>query len=111
MNNSLLHISAFKRGSVWAFDDADRGLVAEPFVGKINEFISNLLPENCSKADLLFSAKNFPSAVLRLSFIRFDLGGAWYRTPEGEQGWLCPVLFLFFPTAPAHIYASATPSP
>lgn len=31
-------------------------------------------------------------------------GGNWYKDQFGNEGWLCSVLFDYFPIAPKHIY-------
>lgn len=33
-----------------------------------------------------------------------EQGGNWYRTEDGQEGWLCPVLFDYYKVAPKVLY-------
>jgi hypothetical protein len=80
------------------------------FVAGVPEIIDNLvagIPNAVSGFRLLFSANPFPGAM-RFERVRDDCGGTWYRdAATGREGWLCPALFHYFPTAPEHLYARA----
>ncbi len=39
-----------------------------------------------------------------------ESGGTWYYSDHYKmEGWLCPALFKYFPTAPREIYVRAEP--
>jgi hypothetical protein len=131
--NSILTIRPYKLGSIWVFDDEVFGLKAEAFVGDINKMIDAML----ERADLpksepftaMFSDKPFPGYHMHLKWIREEYGGNWYRdisdwasedansrghsvptaTTAKVEGWLCPVLCMFFKEAPKNIYVRAEP--
>lgn len=112
--NALMQISAYRKNGGWSFDDASVGLVAEPFVAGIPDMI-DILADKCGAVDrvvLTFGVEAFPGANCRLDRIREEFGGNWYRWAErGMDGWLCPALFLYFPTAPEVICIGATRLP
>ena len=108
--NALMTIIPRWEG-VWVFDDAAAGLSREPFVAGIPEMIDRLV-DGIAGADrgfqMIFSASEFPGAMVRLDWLREDCGGNWYRAEAwGMEGWLCPALFAYFPTAPASIWIQA----
>jgi hypothetical protein len=113
--NSILTIRPYKLGSIWVFDYEAFDLIAEAFVGEINDMIDAML----LRADLpasepftaLFSDKPFPGYHMKLDWDREEFGGNWYydQTPNMDAGWLCPVLCMFFESAPANIYVRAEP--
>lgn len=95
---------------IWVFDDPTVGLVKEAFVAGIPEILESLHekegiehPETGFR--LIFSAVPFPSHQLKGTWIREEaIGGNWYRTDDGKEGWLCPALFQYFETAPKNLY-------
>lgn len=119
--NSILTIRPYKLGSIWVFDYEAFGLIAEPFVGDCNKWIDAML----MRADLpasepftaMFSSSPFPGYHMHLKWLREEYGGNWYRDVSGvihftsdtkcTEGWLCPVLGMFFGEAPANIYVRA----
>ena len=112
--NALMQISAYRKNGGWSFDDASVGLVAEPFVAGIPEMI-DILADKCGAVDrvvLTFSVAPFPGANCRLERVREEFGGNWYRCEDRNMdGWLCPALFCYFPTAPDAIHIRATRLP
>ena len=112
MKNSIFVIRPYFFAGTWVFDDAQKGLEKEPFVSGIPEIISNEV-RGISNAEkgfrLLFSANSFPNYSVKLSWVREESGGNWYRTNEGAEGWLCPALFHYFTDAPANIFAKVEP--
>ena len=97
----------------WVFDDARVGLVQEPFVSGIPEMIDELvkeIPDARRGFRLVFSTGPFPGFQRKLSWVREEMGGNWYRSedPPGE-GWLCPALFRYFDEAPRELYVKAEP--
>lgn len=122
--NSILTIRPYRLGSIWVFDDEVFGLKAEAFVGDINKMIDAML----ERADLpaseqftaMFSDKPFPGSQMHLLWLREEHGGNWYQdwTEFGVtsksprkfvEGWLCPVLCMFFKEPPKNIYVRAEP--
>ncbi len=113
MPNQILVIAPYWLDSVgmWVFDDEAVDLVQEPFVSGIPEMIDELvadIPNAKSGFRLLFSVDPFPGYQRKLTRLREELGGWWYKSdePPGE-GWLCPALFRYFDEAPAEIYVKA----
>ena len=109
LNNSIMVIHPYKQNGVWIFDDEDRGLLAEPFVAGAEEIIERLTADILNAESgftLLFSASPFPGARHEFERRREEGGGNWYYCEElDREGWLCPALYLYFETAPEHIYA------
>lgn len=107
-------LEPYRREGAWVFDDPAVGLEREPFVAGVTEIIDRLVA-NIPGADggfrLLFSMVAFEGYQLSLSWVRADpVEGNWYRADDtGEEGWLCPALFCYFPTAPLKIYVRAEP--
>jgi len=95
----------------WVFDDPRVSLEAEPFIAGIPEMIEDLvqeIPQAQSGFILTFSTSPFPGYQRKLTFIREEWGGAWYRSDQPErEGWLCPALYKYFHKPPAEIYVSA----
>ncbi len=113
MPNQILVIAPYWLDSVgtWVFDDEAVDLVQEPFVSGIPEMIDELvadIPNAKNGFRLLFSVDPFPGYQRKLTRLREELGGWWYKSdePTGE-GWLCPALFRYFDEAPAEIYVKA----
>lgn len=97
----------------WVFDDLERNLVQEPFVSGIPEMIDRLvegIPDARKGFRLTFSAEPFPGYQRRLTWLRQESGGNWYRAddPPGE-GWLCPALLRYFDQAPPELFVKAEP--
>ena len=109
--NSLMVIAPYKYNGMWVFDDAAVGLSREPFVAGIDTMIDKLVADipNAQKGfRAVFSAAPFPGHEVKLEWRRGDSGGNWYYSAKYEmEGWLCPALFKYFPTAPREIYVRA----
>ncbi len=112
----------------WAFDDADKGLVEEPFIGAMNTLL-DVLAGNFMHDDpfdgCMLVAANSPFAGYQVELwqlsqdVRPSTEGRWYRwIIHNEQGavtgttfrelyldvWLCPVVELYFGNYPAYLY-------
>ncbi len=114
MPNQIMVIAPYwlPEAETWVFDDARVGLVQEPFVSGIPEMIDYLVSEFPRAREdgfrLLFSAAPFPGHHRKLTWVREEQGGNWYRDDElGAEGWLCPALFLYFDAAPDELYVRA----
>ena len=96
----------------WAFDDASRDIIQEPFVSGIPEIINHYVPENIERAILTFSPLPFPGYTISLSLDKAkakDLETWYIDDNTGMRGWLCSVLFQYMNPAPAKIYAKLEP--
>lgn len=118
MTNAMMTIFPYCRNGTWMFDDAAKGLQAEPFVCGMSEMITiaaDEIPNAEAGIKLTFSADEFPGYQIRLELTKPEMRGNWYRCTGGplqlleEEGWLCPALFKYFPEAPKVIYARADP--
>lgn len=111
MPNQILTIQPYWKNGTWVFDDQDVDLEAEPFVEGIPEMISDMVEDFENPEEgfrLLFSPEPFPNYQEKITWVREEMGGNWYRREAtGEEGWLCPALFCYFDAAPEEIYAKA----
>lgn len=111
--NSLFVIAPYRYQGMWVFDDERVGLVQEPFVSGADAMIDRVvarMPDAERGFRLIFSAAPFPGYTVHLVREREEFGGTWYRSAELDlEGWLCPALFKYFPTAPADLYIRAEP--
>jgi len=107
--NAITAIHPYKDEGLWVFDDANVGLVREPFVSGADEIIERMvqgIPDAARGFTLLFSAGPFPGHQATFERREKHRGGHWYYSPElGIDGWLCPALFRYFDAAPERIYA------
>ena len=113
--NSLMVISPYKHHGMWVFDDPAVGLNKEPFIAGIDTMIDKLtadIPNAQAGFRAVFSASAFPGHTTKLEWRREESGGNWYYSDKYKmEGWLCPALFKYFPTAPREIYVRAEPKP
>jgi hypothetical protein len=110
----VLVLEPYRKDGTWVFDDPTTGLRGEPFVGEVNNMLDRLsaaIPDAPMGFRLLFSTQPFEGQQAAFSWVRTDLvEGNWYRSDEtGEEGWLCPALFCYFPVAPPKLFACAEP--
>jgi hypothetical protein len=114
MPKGVLLLEPYRQDGVWVFDDSTVGLEREPFVGEVNAMLDRLsapIPNAQSGFRLLFSIEPFPGYQASFTWVRSDpVEGNWYRADEtGEEGWLCPSLFCYFPIAPPKLFVRAEP--
>jgi len=106
--NALLVIAPYKYQGAWVFDDPAVGLFREPFIAGIDTMIDKAVADipNAEKGfRAIFSAAPFPGANWKLDWRREESGGNWYYSDQFQmEGWLCPALLKYFPTAPREIY-------
>ena len=111
--NSLFVIAPYKYEGMWVFDDPKVGLSREPFIAGIDTMIDKLVAgiPNAEKGfRAVFSEAAFPGYTEKLEWRREESGGNWYYNDRFKmEGWLCPALFKYFPTAPREIYVRAEP--
>jgi len=111
--NALLVIAPYKYQGTWVFDDPAVGLLREPFIAGIDTMIDKAVADipNAEKGfRAIFSASPFPGANWKLEWRRAESGGNWYYSDQFKmEGWLCPALLKYFPTAPREIYVKIEP--
>jgi hypothetical protein len=114
MNNSIFVIKPYKWEGLWVFDDANVGLVKEPFVGGADTMIDVATAHLRNAANgflAVFSASYFPNAQIVLEWARAEGGGNVYRWKEkAMEGWLCPALLRYFSEPPAKLYIQVKPA-
>lgn len=112
--NSIFAIAPYEWNGLWVFDDAERGLLKEPFVAGADTMIETsamLFLGRKTDFVILFGSVPFPGNQIVLQWDRHESGGDVYKscTPgmmEGEECWLCPAMRLYFvDEAPKFIYA------
>ncbi|HEV3243320.1 MAG TPA: DUF6717 family protein [Chthoniobacterales bacterium] len=111
--NALLVIAPYKYQGTWVFDDPALGLSREPFIAGIDTMIDKAVADipNAEKGfRAIFSASPFPGVDLKLEWRRDESDGNWYYSDRFKmEGWLCPALLKYFPTAPHEIYVKVEP--
>jgi hypothetical protein len=108
----VLLLEPYRHEGAWVFDDPRVGLHREPFVAGMTEMIDRLvasIPDAAHGFRLSFAAFPFEGHQAVLTWVRADpVEGHWYRAEDrGDEGWLCPALFWFFPEPPGRIYVRA----
>lgn len=110
----MLVIFPYRDEGTWMFDDATANLLREPFVCGIPEIIDHLVRDIPNARDgfkLIFSAQPFPGFQEKLTWVRPEYGGSWYKIERLDlEGWLCPALFKYFSAAPPEIYVNVSAS-
>lgn len=111
--NSILVIAPYQYNGAWVFDDERFGLVREPFVGGVPEMIDVLvanIPNAKEGFRLTFASQPFPGYDNKLTWLRGDMGGNYYRLDHPRmEGWICPALFKYYDRAPKELYVKAEP--
>ena len=111
--NALMVIVPYRHAGTWVFDDLSARLVREPFVAGVPEMIDVLvrdIPDATNGFRLLFSAQPFPGFQKKLTWLRGDMGGNYYKMAEPPmEGWICPAMFRYYRTAPKDLYVKAEP--
>jgi hypothetical protein len=109
--NALIVIAPYRHAGTWVFDDPSAGLLREPFVAGVPEMIDFLtkdIPGATNGFRMLFSAQPFPGYQKKLTWLRGDMGGNYYRMEEpAMEGWICPAMFRYYKAAPKELYVKA----
>ena len=112
-SNSLMVILPYVYGGAWVFDDPAAGLKREPFVAGVPEMINYLvrdIPGATNGFRLTFSTQAFPGHQKKLSWVRPEGGGNYYRMEDPPmEGWLCPALLRYYREAPKELFVKAEP--
>lgn len=110
-SNSIFMLFPKRSFGIWAFDDAERNLQQEPFVGDTNRLIDDMVleaggtPIDGLNIALLFSANPFPDYHCELTLIDTKPSGSTYYSEKyNRYPWLCPCFYLFFQQAPELLY-------
>jgi hypothetical protein len=91
-------IEPCKLGSEWCFDDAERGLKAEPFVCGTSEMITKAT-QGQEYFAIRLDIEPFPGHQFTLYWCQAENGANWYTCPKlGEE--TGPALYKHFPEAP-----------
>jgi len=111
--NSLFVIAPYKYEGMWVFDDPAVGLSKEPFIAGIDTMIDKVvasIPDADKGFRAIFSAAQFPGSRFELKWRCAESGGNWYYSDQFKmEGWLCPALLKYFPSAPQEIYVKVEP--
>jgi hypothetical protein len=109
--NAIMVIAPYWYNGTWVFDDPDVGLRREPFVAGVPEMIDVLVKDIPDARDgfrLLFSANPFPGHQKRLTWLRGDSQGNFYKLDDPPmEGWICPAMFRYFRAPPRSLYVKA----
>ena len=112
-SNAIMVIAPYWYNGTWVFDDASAGLKREPFVAGVPEMIDVLVKDVPNAKEgfrLLFSAHPFPGCQKKLSWLRGDMGGNYYKLDDPPMdGWICPAMFRYYKSAPRKLYVKAEP--
>jgi hypothetical protein len=110
-SNAIMVIAPYWYNGTWVFDDPAVGLRREPFVAGVPEMIDLLvkdIPDSREGFRLTFSANPFPGYQNKLTWLRGDSNGNFYRLDNPlAEGWICPAMFKYYQTPPEHIYVKA----
>ena len=110
-SNAIMVVAPYRYNGTWVFDDAAAGLKREPFVAGVPEMIDSLVKDIPGAKEgfrLLFSANPFPGYQKRLTWLRGDMGGNYYRLDDPPmEGWVCPAMFSYYRSAPKNLYVKA----
>ena len=111
--NAIMVIAPYWYNGTWVFDDPAVGLKREPFVAGVPAMIDLLvkdIPDAKEGFRLTFSAKPFPGHQKKLTWLRGDSGGNFYKLNDPPvEGWICPAMFKYYKTPPANLYVQADP--
>ena len=109
--NALMIIAPYWYNGTWVFDDDAAGLKREPFVAGVPAMIDVLvkdIPDARAGFRLLFSARPFPGYQKKLTWLRGDMQGNFYRLDDPPmEGWICPAMFKYYKKPPTNLFVKA----
>lgn len=112
-SNAIMIITPYWYNGTWVFDDPAVNLRREPFVAGVPEMIDVLVKDIHEAKDgfrLLFSANPFPGHQKKLTWVRGDSEGNFYRLDDPPmEGWICPAMFRYYKAPPQALYVKAEP--
>jgi hypothetical protein len=107
-SNAIMIIVPYRYNGTWVFDDEAVGLRREPFIAGVPEMIDSLvkdIPDAVDGFRLYFSANPFPGHQKKLTWIRGDSLGNYYRLDDPPlEGWICPAMFRYYKEPPKNLY-------
>lgn len=100
-------IEVYQRGEFLLFDDVEKEIFDEElFEGAdtiLLEWKKAMYPHIQGSFYVIFSDQNFSGATLHVDFKEERSGGAVYES-NGNEGWLCPVIYRYFDYPPKQIH-------
>jgi hypothetical protein len=109
--NAIMVIAPYWYNGTWVFDDSAVGLKREPFVAGVPEMIDILvkdIPDAKQGFRLTFSANPFPTYQKKLTWLRGDAIGNFYKMDDPPvAGWICPAMSKYYGTPPPNLYVRA----
>lgn len=109
--NAIMVIAPYRYNGTWVFDDEAVGLRREPFVAGVPEMIDALVkdvPDARNGFRLLFSANPFPGSQKKLTWVRGDSLGNYYKLDDPPmEGWICPAMFRYYKAPPKALFVKA----
>jgi hypothetical protein len=109
--NAIMVIAPYWYNGTWVFDDPAVGLKREPFVAGVPEMINLLvrdIPDAKQGFRLTFSANPFPTYQKKLTWLRGDGTGNFYKLDDPPvEGWICPAMFKYYTTPPQNFFVQA----
>jgi hypothetical protein len=113
--NQINIIGPYKYLDMWVFDDPQKNLLHEPFVGGADTILDRLtstIPNPEAGFILIFSSSRFPGSQHTLTWRRVELSGNIYYSPDlALEGWLCPALLRYFDAPPSELFFQIKPKP
>jgi hypothetical protein len=103
--NAIFTISTRSENGVLLFDDPERGILREPFIGGADTILIRAAlaaGQNPAAFPLHFSQYPFPRSTTAIK-VREKCGGATYLV-NGLEGWLCPATLKYFDSYPEKIF-------
>ena len=99
---NILDIYRTKNG-VWCFNDEDLDIIAEPFVGEINDMI-DMYAKGKEELTIYISKEPILNGTLSLTRVEDEFEGMYRLDGTDIVGWLCPCLLRYFPNYINNIY-------
>ena len=110
-SNAIMIIAPYRYNGTWVFDDEAVGLRREPFVAGVPQMIDALVKDIPDARDgfrLLFSANPFPGSQKKLTWVRGDSLGNYYKLDDPPmEGWICPAMFRYYKAPPKALFVKA----
>jgi len=74
------------------------------------DYLARDIPGVANGFRTLFPAQPFPGYQKKLTWLRGDVGGNYYRMEEpAMEGWTCPAIFRYYAKAPRELFVKAEP--
>ena len=107
------NLLVYQKGQAWMFDDQEKGLIQEPFVGDTTGLIdafTSVIPNAKNGFYLFFADTPFKGYNSRLTHLRTEDGWSEYVLADNKtNAQLCPNLMKYFDSPPRRIYFAVRP--